>query len=110
MIGFNPHMHTIGTHMKTDLKGTSGTTSIFDQPFQFDYQVGYDIPPAVVMPGETLVSTCSFFNPSGANVAFGESTNQEMCYQFAFSYPAGALDNGVLSLIGATNTCWQFGE
>jgi hypothetical protein len=29
-----------------------------------------------------------------------------MCYQFALSYPYGALNNGVLSLIGATNTCW----
>jgi hypothetical protein len=30
-----------------------------------------------------------------------------MCYQFAFSYPAGALEKpGNFSLIGATNTCW----
>jgi hypothetical protein len=43
-------------------------------------------------------------------VGFGQSTKAEMCYQFAFSYPAGALDNAVPSLIGATNTCWQFGE
>ena len=75
-------------------------------PFQFDYQVSYDIPAATIMPGETLVTTCSFFNSTGSNVAFGESTNQEMCYQFAMSYPAGALNNGALSLIGALNTCW----
>ena len=35
------------------------------------------------------------------SVAFGPSSDQEMCYQFAFSYPARALDNGVISLIGA---------
>jgi hypothetical protein len=29
-----------------------------------------------------------------------------MCYQFAYSYPVGALNNGVFSLTGATNTCW----
>ena len=40
------------------------------------------------------------------SVAFGPSSNQEMCYNFAYSYPAGALDNGVPSLVGATNTCW----
>ena len=45
-------------------------------------------------------------NISSGNVAFGPSTEQEMCYQFAFSYPAGALENGILSLVGATNTCW----
>jgi hypothetical protein len=107
VIGFNPHMHTIGTHMKTDLRRADGSMkTIFDQPFQFDYQVGYEIPPVVVEPGDTLVSTCTFFNDTGGNVAFGESTNQEMCYQFALSYPAGALQNSAPSLIGAVNTCW----
>ena len=107
VVGFNPHMHLLGTHMKTDLRRADGTTTtIFDQPFQFDYQVGYEIPHVDVMPGDTLVTTCSFFNDTGSNVAFGESTGQEMCYQFALSYPAGALNNGALSLIGALNTCW----
>lgn len=107
VIGFLPHMHTIGTHMKTDLTRLDGTTAtIFDRPFQFDYQVAYRIPRTVVMPGETLTSTCSFFNDTGGNVAFGQSTQQEMCYQFTVSYPVGALNNGVPSLIGALNTCW----
>jgi hypothetical protein len=39
-------------------------------------------------------------------VAFGSSTTQEPCYQFTYSYPVGALNNGVFSLIGAGNTCW----
>jgi hypothetical protein len=29
-----------------------------------------------------------------------------MCYNFTMAYPAHALENGVPSLIGATNTCW----
>lgn len=45
-------------------------------------------------------------NTSDYGVAFRPSTDPEMCYQFAFAYPAGALENGVLSLVGATNTCW----
>ena len=61
-------------------------------------------------PGETIVSTCTFQNMGSRTVGFGTSTDQEMCYQFAVSYPAHALDNGVISLIGASNTCWQFGE
>ncbi len=42
-------------------------------------------------------------NPTGQQ---RHSGMQEMCYQFTISYPYGALNNGVISLIGATNTCW----
>ena len=74
-------------------------------PFDFNLQVSY--PASItIQPGESITSTCRYENGSPAPVAFGPSSNQEMCYQFAFSYPAGALDNGVPSLVGATNTCW----
>lgn len=106
VLGFTPHMHLIGSNMKTDLISGGNKRTIFDMPFKFDYQVGYEIPPATVMPGETLETTCSFFNDTGANVAFGESTTSEMCYQFTLTYPVGALNNGAPSLIGALNTCW----
>jgi hypothetical protein len=107
IIGFTPHMHTIGSNMKTVLKSASGMTTIFDKPFKFDEQVNYMLKPFVtMMPGEELITTCTFQNDTGFNVAFGQSTNQEMCYQFALAYPYGALNNGVGSLIAATNTCW----
>jgi hypothetical protein len=108
VIGFTPHMHLIGTNMKTELEHEDGTVdTIFDKPFDFDYQVGYLLDEReVVKPGETLITTCSFFNDTGSTVSFGQSTNQEMCYQYAAYYPAGALDKGNFSLIGATNTCW----
>jgi Copper type II ascorbate-dependent monooxygenase, C-terminal domain len=103
---FWPHMHTYGRHMNSLVNRANGTQEqVFDKPFDFNYQVVY--PAAVdLYPGDTITSTCTFLNTSNASVAFGPSTTQEMCYQFAFSYPAGALDNGVLSLVGATNTCW----
>jgi hypothetical protein len=113
IVAFLPHMHEIGIHMKSELQraGTSTWETVFDQPFDFNWQVHYNMDPHIVMqPNDVIRSTCTFFNDTGANVAFGQSTKAEMCYQFAFSYPAGALDNGVPSLIGATNTCWQFGE
>ena len=98
--------------MKSEVKyGGAPYVTVFDKPFQFDYQVHYMLDTPIVMaPNDVIKSTCTFFNDTGANVAFGQSSEQEMCYQFAFSYPYGALDNGVLSLIGATNVCWQFGE
>jgi hypothetical protein len=113
IVAFWPHMHEIGVHMKSEVMkaGSSTWTTVFDKPFQFNYQVHYNQKPnLVLMPGDQIRSTCTFMNTTPGHVSFGQSTKQEMCYQFAFSYPAGALDNGVLSLIGATNTCWQFGE
>jgi hypothetical protein len=62
--------------------------------------------PLVMHAGDRITSTCTFENTTTGNVAFGQSTHKEMCYQFAFAYPYGALNNGVVSLIGATNTCW----
>ena len=101
-----PHMHTYGRNMRSVINRADGThEEVFNKPFDFNYQVTY---PASfdLNPGDTITSTCEFLNTSDSSVAFGPSTKQEMCYQFAYSYPAGALDNGVLSLVGATNTCW----
>jgi hypothetical protein len=108
IIGFDPHMHTIGSNMKSVILRANGMKeTIFDKPFKFDQQVNYMLkPPVVLKAGETIESTCTFQNDTGANVAFGQSTNQEMCYQFALAYPYGALNNGAPSLIGASNTCW----
>jgi hypothetical protein len=101
-----PHMHTYGRHMHSAVTRADGTSQdVFDKPFDFNYQITYEAG-IDLYPGDTITSTCTFNNTSDASVAFGPSTMQEMCYQFAFSYPAGALDNGVLSLVGATNTCW----
>jgi hypothetical protein len=113
IVAFWPHMHEIGINMKSEVQkaGTGSWSTVFDKPFDFNYQVHYNQNPHVVLkPGDAIKSTCSYMNTTAAPVGFGQSTKAEMCYQFAFSYPAGALDNGVLSLIGATNTCWQFGE
>jgi hypothetical protein len=101
-----PHMHTYGRNMKSVVNRANGMSEeVFNRKFDFNQQITYDAS-IDLYPGDTITSTCTFDNTSDANVAFGPSTTQEMCYQFAFSYPAGALDNFVLSLVGATNTCW----
>jgi len=108
IFGFEPHMHLIGVRMTSVVhRAAGGDETVFDQPFQFDQQFNYMMnPPIVLKAGDTIESTCTFNNTNAANVAFGQSTQQEMCYQFALAYPYDALNNGVLSLIGATNTCW----
>lgn len=101
-----PHMHQYGRHMRSVVTRVDGSEEeVFKKPFDFNYQITYDTS-IDLRPGDVITSTCTFENTSDASVAFGPSSNQEMCYQFAYSYPAGALDNGVPSLVGATNTCW----
>jgi hypothetical protein len=106
--GFWPHMHKLGVRMQSTVNRMGGTKDpLFDKPFDFNHQVTYELsPPIVLMPGDTITSTCTFMNDTAGSVDFGESTGDEMCYQFTYSYPARALDNGALSLIGADNTCW----
>jgi hypothetical protein len=108
ILGFTPHMHLIGTNMRSVVTRVGGgTETVFDKPFVFDQQVNYmQDPPIVLQPGDTITSTCTFLNDTGRNVAFGQSTADEMCYQFTLAYPHGALNNGAPSLIGATNICW----
>ncbi len=102
-----PHMHQWGRHMTSVVQraGSGASEDVFGMPFDFNYQVSYEAA-ITLMPGDSIRSTCRFQNESFGPVPFGPSSDQEMCYQFAFSYPAGALDNGVPSLVGATNTCW----
>jgi hypothetical protein len=42
----------------------------------------------------------TFNNDTDRGVPFGESSDDEMCYQFALAYPAHALGNGASSLLG----------
>jgi hypothetical protein len=96
--------------MKSVVVRTNGMMEeVFNKPFSNTSQLQYDVD-VTLQPNDKIVSTCTFHNDGVGAVGFGTSTDQEMCYQFAVSYPAHALDNGVISLIGATNTCWQFGE
>jgi hypothetical protein len=108
IVGYSPHLHLLGTNMTSVVQHTNGQMeTVFDHPFLFDHQVNYQLKtPYVLQPNERITSTCTFNNTTSASVAFGQSTRAEMCYQFTISYPYGALNNGVLSLIGATNTCW----
>jgi hypothetical protein len=109
IFGFTPHMHKLGRHMNTVVKraATGNTETVFDKAFDFNSQITYILDtPIVLQPNDTITSTCTFDNETNAAVPFGPSTTQEMCYNFTMSYPAKALDDGVLSLIGATNTCW----
>lgn len=103
-----PHMHRYGARMTTVVERTAGgTTIVLEAPFRFDQRSHYLLEPsAVVEPGDALRTECTYGNDTTANIPFGQSAWQEMCFQMAISTPPVALDNGVISLIGALNTCW----
>jgi cytochrome c5 len=107
ILGFWPHMHKLGVRMNTMVNHQGGASEmIFDKAFDFQHQVHY-LQKYDLMPGDTLTATCTYNNTTDSGAAFGESTDDEMCYQFTFSYPAHALENHVFSFIGASNTCWD---
>jgi len=109
IVSFLPHMHKIGTNMFTEVLRANGEIeTVFDEPFSNEYQAYYSLSsPVVLQPGDKIRAECTYFNSTTHNVAFGQSTDEEMCYQFTFAYPAGALEKtSNFSLIGATNTCW----
>jgi hypothetical protein len=106
IIGFWPHMHQLGVNMKAIVNHQNGMMeTIFDKPFDFNHQVHY-LQNYDLAPGDTITAVCDFNNTTNDGVPFGESSDTEMCYNFTFAWPAHALENHVLSLIGATNTCW----
>jgi hypothetical protein len=108
IIAFWPHMHNLGRNMRSTVRRSNGMMeAVFDKPFQFDHQYYYSLAPQIVLaPGESITTTCTFDNDTDAAVQFGESTTEEMCYQFTVAYPARTLENGVFSLIGVNDTCW----
>lgn len=86
-----PHMHLQGRHLKTVInRASGGAETLVDKPFDFNTQISYSTP-AVIHPGDTLTTTCTYATPT----AFGQSTNNEMCYNFVLAYPAGALAQSI---------------
>ncbi|MET0343212.1 MAG: hypothetical protein ABW252_19545 [Polyangiales bacterium] len=92
-----PHAHKLAVHMKFTVKKRSGQMIVMhDQPFKFGEQGTYGLSPEVMLEtGDVVTTTCTFDNPTLRSVTFGESTNNEMCFNFAMYYPKGALSCGL---------------
>jgi hypothetical protein len=66
-----------------------------DMPFQFGEQGSYALDPEVIVnTGDVITTTCTFTNKTNKNISFGESTESEMCFNFAVYYPKGAFSCG----------------
>jgi hypothetical protein len=92
-----PHAHRYAIHMKFTVKKKSGQEIVMhDQPWIYGEQGTYPVPngDVVVEAGDTITTICSYKNETNQDVRFGESTDDEMCFNFALYYPKGALRCG----------------
>lgn len=64
-----------------------------DAPFRFGEPSNHPIAGGelVLSAGDAIVTTCIYSNPTSKSIAFGESKDDEMCFNFAQYYPKGAL-------------------
>jgi hypothetical protein len=90
----SPHMHETGSAFRTEIQRASGGQEMLVdvQHFSFNDQKDYPHDPVVtIQPGDTLTTTCTFDNESPNWVLFGETTSDEMCFNFATAYPIDSL-------------------
>jgi len=91
VFGVTGHTHQYGTDV-TLWKGTAEETGepIYDfEVYDWDEPpVAFYDPPLEFSAGEGFRIQCSYVNTSGKSVGFGESANEEMCFAWAYYYPA----------------------
>jgi hypothetical protein len=88
IFGAFPHMHTYGTHITTTITHAGSTSTLVDvAPWSFDNQHVYPVD-ATVTNGDSVSTTCTYDTMSApAPVSFGETTEDEMCFDFVYVYP-----------------------
>ena len=97
-------MHERGVAMDTVIRRSDGTQEVLiDAPFDFNNQLMYDTP-AVIHPGDQLVTTCHFVNDTDRLIGVGYDSLSEMCFNFVYAWPAKALIGGI-SLTGTSTPC-----
>jgi hypothetical protein len=84
-----PHMHQLGTHLKTTLTSGGVATVLHDGDYTFNEQVQLPLDPIVQLhSGDTVTTECTYQNTTDHAVSFGESSDTEMCFSVLFRYPA----------------------
>ncbi|MFT3699184.1 MAG: hypothetical protein QM831_38915 [Kofleriaceae bacterium] len=88
-----PHMHQIATHQSIQLNGTM----LLDTDYSFTDQKNYPIADTLVKASDTLTTTCTYMNTTGAAVSFGEYTEDEMCFSGMYRYPPSNSANSEIA-------------
>jgi hypothetical protein len=101
LMSATPHAHTYARRVRFTVKKKDGTEIVMrDGPFVFAEQQSYPLIPEVILEqGDRVETNCYYTNDSTRQVRFGESTLDEMCFNFAMYYPAGALKCAISATI-----------
>lgn len=92
LITSSPHMHKTGVAAKFEIIRANGQVEVLDDtPFDQEDQKVTPIN-AVLNNGDQVRTTCIYNNTTGQTKSFGNSTDDEMCFNFARYYPMGALN------------------
>ena len=84
-----PHMHQLGVHEKIVAESASlGEVVLHDEPYSFEEQSYELIEPLELLEGERVRVECTHHNTTAADVFFGDSSLQEMCFGGLYRYPA----------------------
>lgn len=84
-----PHMHKLGVSMSTTVTPAAGGPELdlgTKASFSFDTQSWLPLDVSL-KPGDRVRTRCTWQNPTGQPVRFGERTEDEMCYSFTMYYP-----------------------
>jgi hypothetical protein len=94
-----PHMHQLGTHIKTTVTASGVPTVLHDADYTFNEQYQLPLDPILKLSaGDSINTECTYDNTSDRDATFGESSTQEMCFSVLFRYPK--QDTGIC--FGAT--------
>ena len=98
IIGSFPHMHELGRTFRTEVTraGSPNAQVLVDVPlWNFESQTMYpEETPFQFNPGDSIRTTCTYDNFTGAQVNFGERTEDEMCFNFVLLYPISMFNQG----------------
>lgn len=83
-----PHMHQLGTHLKTTVNVGGTSTVLHDGPFTFEHQPILPLDSIALDAGDTITTECTWNNSTSQTVGWGESSNSEMCFSILYRYPA----------------------
>ena len=84
-----PHMHQLGTHLKTTLTIGGVERVINDAPYDFEHQAVIEFEPIQMNVGDKITTECTWMNTSAETVTYGESSTTEMCYSILYRFPRG---------------------
>ncbi len=84
-----PHMHQLGTHLKTTLTIAGTEQVLHDEPYMFEHQEVLAFDPIQMNVGDKIKTECTWNNDSDNTIGWGESSTTEMCFSILYRFPRG---------------------